>query len=118
MALFGGRRERRAASDEAWLGDGHTRYERKVPKYYGSPETLAAGGDESMSQGDVAAAIFFYAEAIDTAQTRWATETRELSDDLRLFTAYVDAVSAARTDHPDADLVNDSYNNGGVTRQI
>lgn len=66
-----------------------------------------------MSKGDIVAALFFYARAIDVAQTRWGHGSRPIMDDLRLFTAYVDAVVAVRSNLPDVDLLSDSYDNNG-----
>jgi hypothetical protein len=51
--------------DAAWLGAGEARYNRLVSNHYGSPDTIAAGGDQRIQQADTASALFFYQKAID-----------------------------------------------------
>jgi hypothetical protein len=53
-------------SDAAWLAAGLDRYSSLISRYYGSPDTIAAGGDARLSDGDVSAALYFYTKAIDT----------------------------------------------------
>lgn len=55
-----------ALTDAEWLGSGRSRYESLVSKHYGSPDTIADGGDQRMQLNDLAAALFFYQKAIDT----------------------------------------------------
>lgn len=52
--------------DAAWLGAGEARYDRLISNHYGSPDTIAAGGDQRIQQDDPASALFFYRKAIDT----------------------------------------------------
>ncbi len=54
--------------DAAWLNAGEDRYRSLVSKHYGSPDTIAAGGDQRVKAGDQAGALFFYQKAIDTLQ--------------------------------------------------
>jgi hypothetical protein len=55
-----------ALGDAAWLDAGDDRYRAGIGDHYGSPDTIAAGGDQRRQQGDVASALFFYEKAIDT----------------------------------------------------
>lgn len=52
--------------DSAWLAAGQRRYDELVRSHYGSPDTIAAGGDQRTHLEDPAAALFFYQKAIDT----------------------------------------------------
>lgn len=52
--------------DGAWLGAGENRYTELVRNHYGSPDTIAAGGDQRTQLHDPASALFFYQKAIDT----------------------------------------------------
>lgn len=55
-----------ALDDSAWLGSGESRYSSLVSNHYGSPDTIAAGGDQRLRDDDPAAALFFFQKAIDT----------------------------------------------------
>lgn len=52
--------------DTQWLRAGESRYKSLVSRHYGSPDTIAVGGDQRSRAGDEAAALFFYQKAIDT----------------------------------------------------
>jgi len=52
--------------DGAWLAAGEARYDRLISNHYGSPDTIAAGGDQRLQQDDSGSALFFYQKAIDT----------------------------------------------------
>jgi hypothetical protein len=72
MALFrrasreGGNYNDPLLDDAAWLVGGEARYDRLVSNHYGSPDTIAAGGDQRLRQDDPGSALFFYQKAIDT----------------------------------------------------
>lgn len=55
-----------AVDDSSWLVAGEDRYKSLISNHYGSPDTIAAGGDRRLAAGDVASALFFYQKAIDT----------------------------------------------------
>jgi len=55
--------------DSAWLWAGGSRYNEFVRNHYGSPDTIAAGGDQRAQLQDPASALFFYQKAIDTLHT-------------------------------------------------
>lgn len=98
-------------SDEEWLAAGHRRFEKEINKYYGSPETMRAGGERMLATGDQAAAVFFFGKAVDMAQT-WLSRPGERThqDDVELFDLYVRTVEMIRVTRPSADVVSDSYN--------
>ena len=52
--------------DSAWLSAGDARFGQLVRNHYGSPDTIAAGGDQRVQLQDPSAALFFYQKAIDT----------------------------------------------------
>lgn len=52
--------------DAAWIAAGESRYDRLISNHYGSPDTIAAGGDQRIEKDDPASALFFYQKAIDT----------------------------------------------------
>jgi hypothetical protein len=52
--------------DAAWIGAGKARYDQLISKHYGSPDTIAAGGDLRIQVDDPASALLFYQKAIDT----------------------------------------------------
>lgn len=55
-----------ALDDASWLMAGEDRYKSLVANHYGSPDTIAVGGDQRVAVGDLASALFFYQKAIDT----------------------------------------------------
>lgn len=58
-----------ALDDGSWIGAGEARYESLISNHYGSPDTIAAGGDQRAASEDPAAALFFFQKAIDTLHT-------------------------------------------------
>jgi hypothetical protein len=63
--------------DASWLRAGEARYELLISNHYGSPDTIAAGGDQRIQQNDPAAALFFYQKAIDTLHSIYVTGFNE-----------------------------------------
>jgi hypothetical protein len=100
---------------QAWLLAGHQRFDRGKNRFFGSPETMRRGGEEALSRGDTAAAVFFFAKAIDIAQTwsRNRPHQRSYEDDAILFRLYAEAVATIRAAHPDADVLSDGVNENG-----
>ena len=52
--------------DNEWLAAGESRFNSLLSRHYGSPDTIADGGDQRRNMGDLTAALHFYAKAIDT----------------------------------------------------
>lgn len=93
-------------TDDQWLSAGSSRYEKQKGSYFGSPETMRAGGEEFLGQGDAAAALFFFAKAIDIAQT-WSfarAGERDPRLDQELFGLYLETVKRAMAERPGMDL--------------
>jgi hypothetical protein len=114
-AADGAREE--AQSDRDWLAAGWKRFDSGKGQHFGSPETMSAGGIQALQQGDAAAAVFYFAKAIDIAQT-WLGDSnppyrRTLEQNVRLFGLYVDTIARIRAEYPDADLIGDWVNENG-----
>lgn len=101
-----------SVDDQTWIQQGGKRFEAGKSRHFGSPETMRAGGDQALSSGDIAAAVFYYGKAIDIAQT-WAGSSpgeRPIELDVQLFDAYATTVETIRTRRPGADIVTDWKN--------
>lgn len=112
MSWFGGARKAPVnyndplVNDTAWLSEGQGRFSATVSKYYGSPDTIAAGGAERLGQSDSAAALFFFQKAIDTMHSIYvcgfpdnspASWRRQPSaHDLEIIDGYLQALSVVR----------------------
>ena len=119
MSIFGRRKQTTDGPSDgrSWLREAHTRFERGKGSHFGSPETMRLGGDNAMAKGDAGAAMFYYAKAIDIAQT-WMNSRpgeRSIEDDMALFQSYVNAVRMVLATHRDADVLSDDYNENGTT---
>jgi hypothetical protein len=55
--------------DSAWLGTGLRHYDQLISNHYGSPDAIAAGGDQRTEVENPAAALFVYQRAIDTLRS-------------------------------------------------
>ena len=105
-----------ALPDETWLARGHERFERDKHAYFGSPETMHAGARDALARSDRAAALFFYAKAIDIAQT-WSfgrPGERSPALDDTLFSGYVSLVCELLDSRPALNVLS-GYNENGNT---
>jgi hypothetical protein len=95
-------------SDADWVASGRRRYEALVERHYGSPETIAVGGEHRERAGDVAAALFFYQKAIDLLHTLYdfsGMATRLPSEhDWPLIRSYLHALGQVRRLRPAAPV--------------
>lgn len=93
--------------DDAWLAAGSDRFETTKSRFFGSPETMRAGAQQAQQRGDLAAAAYFYAKAIDISQTwsfsRPGERPDRLDDDL--FTEYADLTELLRGLRPQLNLL-------------
>jgi hypothetical protein len=117
MSLFNKRAQQDFSelNDQAWLLAGHRRYERDRSRFFGSPETMRRGGEEALSRGDTAAAVFFFAKGIDIAQT-WSHSRpgeRSYENDVILFQLYAEGIGTIKAAHPDADVLSDWVSENG-----
>lgn len=100
--------------DQAWLSAGAARYDRLIVSHYGSPDTIAAGGDERTEQSDCGAALFFYQKAIDTLHSIYvcgfndsgpASWSRQPSSrDHMILDRYLGALRSVRSVRPSAPV--------------
>lgn len=97
-----------AASDSEWWRRSNQRYEETVGSWYGSPETLAAGGNERMANGDVGTASFFYRKSIDLLHTHYGflsmDQRRPSGNDQPLIDRYLRALDTSLAEHPGAPV--------------
>lgn len=52
--------------DGSWIGGAEDRFGSLIANHYGSPDAIAAGGDQRIQLSDPACALYFYQKAIDT----------------------------------------------------
>jgi hypothetical protein len=100
--------------DVAWLNAGEARYDRLIPNHYGSPDTIAAGGDQRMQQDDPGSALFFYQKAIDTLHSIYVCGLNDTgppswsrqpsSRDRAIVDRYLSALRAVRATRPAAPV--------------
>ena len=57
--------------DAQWLAASEQVYKETIESHYGSPESMAAGGQQRESHGDVGAAMYFYVKSIDMLHTAY-----------------------------------------------
>jgi hypothetical protein len=93
--------------DAQWLADGESRYSEQVKRHFGSPDTIAAGGDGCRAQNDNAAALYFYAKAIDTLHSIYAcggssaTWNRQPSGrDITIIDRYLETLATIKAIRP------------------
>jgi hypothetical protein len=116
MGIFSRRAAPEPMDDRAWLASGYARFDVGKSRFFGSPETMLQGGLQALRKQDTAAAVYYFAKAIDIAQTWTFTKPgeRDTAADIRVFEEYVSAVRFIKTMRPDADLLNDSNNENGA----
>jgi hypothetical protein len=103
-----------AVGDGSWLAEGESRYKSLISNHYGSPDTIAAGGDQRRSVGDLASALFFYQKAIDTLHSIYvcgfndtgpASWRRQPSErDLGIADRYLETLREVREIRPGAPV--------------
>lgn len=100
--------------DQQWLCAGQTRYDRLISNHYGSPDTIAHGGDLRKKVGDTASALFFYQKAIDTMHSIYVCgfndtgpgswSRRPSPADLLIVDGYLQSLQSVRTGRPGAQV--------------
>jgi hypothetical protein len=103
--------------DNSWLIAGREGFERDMALYLGSPETMRRGGESALARGDTAAAVFFFARAIESAGD-WAARDRppyrrDVGDNAALFRRYVETLERVRMDRPGADVLSGHVRGNG-----
>jgi hypothetical protein len=104
----------RKLEDAAWLRSGEDRYRSMISNHYGSPDTIAAGGEKRAQCDDLAAALFFYQKAIDTLHSIYvcglndsgpASWSRQPSArDHSILDNYLSTLRTVRQIHPGAPV--------------
>ena len=99
-------------SDREWLGAGRSRYEQLVSRHYGSPDTIAAGGDQRLAARDPASALYFYTKAIDTLHSIYVCTLGEpgpqswsrqpSARDVTILDRYLDCLRQVKSIRPNA----------------
>lgn len=112
MSIFGDRS--RASTVDGNLPDGEwflasrALYEKRIEGFYGTPETMASGGQEHYQHGDYGTAMLFYAKSIDMLHTAYgfaAMAQRQPSPaDIAIVDGYTAALGVALRLHPDAPV--------------
>jgi hypothetical protein len=97
--------------DAQWFGQSEAAYKSTIEPYYGSPETMARGGDERAAQGDDGVALFFYRKSIDMLHTAYGfnqMQARQPSpQDAAILSGFCHSLEKTISDHPGAS-VNES----------
>ena len=98
--------------DAAWLWNGYQRFDQQQGRYNGPPERLAEGGDNELANGNLAAALFMYARAIDRMQTQYGMlGTRQFGrNDLMIFDTYRTLLQDVLLNHPNAPVASTDIN--------
>jgi hypothetical protein len=100
--------------DAAWISAGESRYSSLISNHYGSPDTIAAGGQQRNRLADPASAMFFYQKSIDTLHSIYvcgfgdpspAGWSRQPSArDLGIVDAYLQTLREVRSLRPSAPV--------------
>lgn len=94
--------------DAEWLAASEALYKKRIPSFYGSPETMAAGGEEHYGVADFGTAMFFYAKSIDMLHSAYGFSQmagrRPSPADLPIVDGFTSALGAALETHPAAPV--------------
>jgi hypothetical protein len=96
--------------DGRWLRESEEMFKASIEPYYGSPETMARGGDERRGLGDVGTALFFYAKSIDMLHTAYGfagMERRRPSPaDTAIIDGFTESLALVTSRHPEAPIAD------------
>jgi hypothetical protein len=97
-----------ALPDAGWLSSGEGRYDRLINNWYGSPETIARGGEERVERGDLAAALHFFRKSIDLLHTQYdfmeMAQRRPGPPDDRVIAGFLGVLSLVRARRPGVNI--------------
>ena len=95
-----------SSSPAQTLADAEQRYESLVSGFYGSPESLARGGQQQVAAGDGATALYFFQKAIDLLHTLYCFNGMQQRTpggrDAHITDAYLSALRRVREQWPQA----------------
>ena len=112
MGLFGRGLKSVDASlpDGKWLATSRVLYESRIEGFYGSPETMASGGQEHYRISDYGTAMFFYAKSIDMLHTAYGyaqmAQRQPSAADLPIVDGYTASLALALRLHPEAPVAD------------
>lgn len=94
--------------DGEWLAASEALFKRRIGGFYGSPETMARGGEEHYGLSDFGTAMFFYAKSIDMLHTAYGfahmAQRQPSPADLAIVDGYTASLGVSLQLHPDAPV--------------
>ena len=94
--------------DGPWFSASEQVYRDTVDAFYGSPETMASGGDQARQRGDHGAALLFYGKSIDMLHTAYgwnAMQGRQPGPlDDQMVDGYISALASSLAAKPAAPV--------------
>lgn len=94
--------------DGQWLARSESVYNDTIQPYYGSPETMARGGDERLAQGDEGVALFFFRKSIDMLHTAYGfnqmEQRRPSQADAAILGSFCASLESSVRAHPEAPV--------------
>ena len=113
MGFFGKRRPAKVDNslpDGQWLAASKDLFDQDIEPFYGSPETMARGGEEHYTHGNYGTAMFFFAKSIDMLHTAYGfsqmTRCRPSPADLAIVEGFTVALVLSLRAHPEAPVAD------------
>jgi hypothetical protein len=111
VGIFGGRSPKivdDSLPDGEWLAVSKQLFEKSIEPYYGSPETMARGGEEHYKNGNHGTAMFFFAKSIDMLHTAYGfsqmAKRRPSPADAPIVEGFTVVLALALRSHPEAPV--------------
>ena len=111
MGIFGRRGPKTvddSLPDAQWLAASKELFNKSIEPYYGSPETMARGGEEHYNIGNYGTAMFFFAKSIDMLHTAYGfaqmAQRRPSPADAPIVEGFTVALALALRSHPEAPV--------------
>jgi hypothetical protein len=99
-----------ALPDGEWLLASEALFRQRIDDFYGSPETMARGGEEHQGLSDHGTAMFFYAKSIDMLHTAYGfaemAQRQPSAADLPIVNGFTTSLRSALDSHPEAPVVD------------
>lgn len=94
--------------DDQWLRASEDMFRATIEPYYGSPETMARGGEERYRLYDYGTAMFFYAKSIDMLHTAFShmAQRQPSPADLPIVDGFASSLGLALHAHPQAPVAD------------
>jgi hypothetical protein len=95
-------------ADGPWLQASESAYRTTISAFYGSPETMASGGQQRERCGDAGVALFFYQKSIDMLHSAYGFSNmqsrRPSPQDTPILDGFVRSLGTTLSAHPDASV--------------